>query len=155
MTAPKPLTDLTDVERTYLRLIRAHGRPAPTTKQYEPQAPVADDGQSDCWTHAWNLARRIRGTYVEGIVVRPGANGPSFHAWVETDNPLIGRSLVEATPGYEHAQHYLGITIDNAPRGKVSLMTARWHIRASVIQAALAGGGTPDQVLNAVTRKAS
>lgn len=150
MTAPKPLTDLHEAERTYLRLVRQHGRPAPATKRLDLQAPVADDGESDCWTHAWQVAQRTGATYVEGICVRAGADGPSFHAWVEETNPLTGRILVECTPGYEHATRYVGIAVDCTPDGIPAQMTGDWDVRASVIQSALAGGGTPARVLEVV-----
>lgn len=152
---PKALTDVTDVEKTYLRLIRQHGRPAPTSKRFDIQTPVADDGESDCWTHAWQVARRTGGTYVEGVCFRPGADGPSFHAWVEETNPLTGRTLVECTPGYENATRYLGIPVDSTPGGLVDTITSDWTIRSSVIQSALAGGGTPTQVLTAVMERAA
>lgn len=154
-TPPKPLTNLHPAERTYLRLVRAQGRPAPTTKRLDIQAPIADDGETDCWTHAWQVARRLReqgieATYVEGICFRPSATGPSFHAWVEEANPLTGRVLVECTPGYERANRYLGIAVDCTPGGVPDRVTAEWTVRSSVIQAALAGGGGPEQVLAAV-----
>jgi hypothetical protein len=114
----------------------------------EVQAAVADDGETDCWTHAWQVARRTGGTYVEGLCVRKGASGPSFHAWVERDHPLLGRILVETTPGYEEASHYVGIAVDNTPGGTVEKVTSDWTIRSSVLQAALAGGGTVEQVLD-------
>lgn len=151
--APKPLTDMIPAERQYLALVRRHGVPGPAVKRLDIQSPVADDGESDCWTHAWETARRTGGTYVEGICVRSGANGPSFHAWVEETNPLTGRTLVEVTPGYEHAAHYVGIAVDSSQGGTVEEVTGDWTVRSSVIQAALAGGGTPEQVLRHVAAK--
>lgn len=144
---PQPLTDLHPAEVQYLQMVREHGLPAPLRKRLDLQPPVADDGETDCWTHAWEVARRTGASYVEGVCQRPGAGGPSFHAWVEEDHPLLGRTVVETTPGYEEASRYLGIVVDNAPGGLVDRITSDWTIRSSVLQAALAGGGTPGQVL--------
>lgn len=152
---PQPLTDVTDVEQAYLHLIRRHGRRAPVNRRVDIQRPVADDGESDCWTHAWKKARQTDATYVEGVCFRPGADGPSFHAWMEETNPLTGRTLVECTPGYENATRYLGIPVDTTPGGLVDMLTQDWTLRVSVIQAALAGGRTPAQVLHAVTARAA
>ncbi len=145
---PAPLTGVTEVERVYLMLVRRSGRPAPAAKRLDVQDPVAADGESDCWTHAWNLARRTGGTYVEGVCRRRGASGPSFHAWVEHDHPVTGRVLVECTPGYEQASDYYGIPVASAPGSFADKATRRWgNVRVSVIQAALAAGATPMDVL--------
>lgn len=151
---PQPLTDLSAAERTYLRMVRRYGRPGPASKRLDIQAPVADDGETDCWTHAWQVARRTGGTYVEGICTRPGASGPSFHAWVEETNPLTGATLVECTPGYEEATGYFGIPVDTTPGGLVDQISGDWTVRSSVIQAALAGGGSVEQVLTAIRPRA-
>lgn len=149
----KALTDVTPAERTYLDMVRKRGIAGPIRKRLDIQDPVVDDGESDCWTHAWQVAQRIGGTYVEGVCVRPGASGPSFHAWVEEVNPLTGPTLVETTAGYEQAAHYLGIAVDCTPGGLIEEVTKSWgSVRASVIQALLAGGQTPERVLMAVGR---
>jgi hypothetical protein len=149
-STPAPLTDLIPAEREYLRMVRRYGSPAPLAKRLDIQTPVADDGETDCWTHAWEVARRTGGTYVEGVCIREGADGPSFHAWVEEDNPLTGRTMVEVTPGYERATRYVGIAVDSTPGGVVEKITGDWKVRSSVIQSALFGGGTVEQVLRAV-----
>lgn len=146
----KPLVDLTEFEHAYLRLVRTKGHPAPTAKRLLIQKPVADDGETDCWTHAWRIARQIGGTYVEGVCRAEGSHGLSMHAWVVENNPLTGATLVEVTPGYERATHYIGIAIDSRPGGKVDELTADWHVRSSVIQAAFYGGWSPEQVLSFV-----
>lgn len=147
---PQPLTNVTYTERTYLRLVLRHGHRAPHAKQLDLQKPVADDGQTDCWTHAWQVAQRTGADYVEGLCVRAGAGGPSFHAWVEHDHPLTGRTVVECTPGYRDASQYLGITVDCTPSGHIDQLTRHWHTRASVLQALLAGGTSPAELLTAV-----
>lgn len=148
-----PITDLTEVETTYLNLVRRHGVPGPTTKRLEIQPPVADDGESDCWTHAWTVARNLGATYVEGVCRRAGAGGPSMHAWVQQDTPF-GPVLIETTPGYEDATHYRGIAIDTTPGGQVDQITRQWRLRSSVLQSALAGaqsaGVPPERVLATV-----
>lgn len=150
MAEIKPLTDVTGVERTYIRLVRTHGAAAPSAKRIDLQPPVADDGETDCWTHAWDIARSTGGTYVEGLCRRPGAGGFSMHAWAEEDSPF-GRRIVEGTPGYEDATDYIGIAVDCTPGGDVDRASnPEGDPRSSVIQLCLATGWTVEQTLATV-----
>lgn len=158
---PARLDDVQPHEWAFLRLIQQHGVDAPQARRAAAlTAQVAADGQSDCWTHAWNTARRLRARdehahYVEGTVLRPGAGGPSFHVWVEEYNPLLGRAVVECTPGYEQASHYRGIAVDCSVGGIVEKLTSDWPKaeRYSVLQALLAGDHTPAATLEIATGK--
>lgn len=146
-----PTISLTQVERQYMRMVRLHGQAAPNAKRLDLQDPVADDGETDCWTHSWEVSRATGATYVEGICRRPGAGGYSMHAWVEEDTPF-GRRVVECTPGYEEATDYLGVMVDNAHGGQVEEITAEWEgPRSSVLQAAL-GAGFSIEVVHRNTR---
>lgn len=156
-TTPAPLKNVTAVERAYLRLVRQHGTPAPASKRLALQTRVAADGETDCWTHAWQVAQQLRtlgrqATYVEGVVVRRGADGPSFHAWVEESTPLSQHGvLVECTPGYEDAGPYFGIHVDSTPGSFADRVTEGWTTRFSVIQALLSTGLEPHLLLESVS----
>lgn len=146
--------DLAPFEQAYVSLVRKWGVPAPIAKRLDVQPPVADDGETDCWTHAWHLADRLGARYVEGLARRPGYPGPSMHAWVEEDTPL-GPVLVECTAGYEAATMYKGITLDTSLGGVNRDLTDDWEDpRSSVLHAALLAayenGVTPEQVLAVV-----
>lgn len=145
----KPLANIRPAERAFLRLVRKYGRPAPASKHIDAQAPLADDGESDCWTHAWNVARARGALYVEGVCRRPGTTGVSMHAWVEETTPF-GRRIVECTPGYEQASMYVGLPLDPRPGGPAAKATREWPTnepRASVLQAAIQTGIEADEVL--------
>lgn len=154
-TPPARLDNVQPHEWAFLHLVQQHGIDAPQLRRAEGlTAQVAADGQSDCWTHAWNIARRLRARdeqarYIEGTILRPGAGGPSFHAWVEEYNPLLGWAVVECTPGYEQASHYRGIAVDCSVGGLVEDLTSDWPKteRYSVLQALLAGGSSPAATL--------
>lgn len=145
----KPLTDITAAEHGFITMVRSFGLPGPASKYVDLQAPVADDGQTDCWTHAWQVAQARGALYVEGMCRRPQAGGPSMHAWVEEDTPF-GRRIIECTPGYEQASGYIGLGIDPSPRSDAAAATADWPAnepRSSIIQAALQSGMPSETVL--------
>ncbi len=149
--AVRPLLDVQPWEEQYLALITRYGTRGPAVKRLDIQEPFDIDGQSDCWTHAWEVARRVGGSYVEGFCVRAFSGGPSFHAWVEIENPLAGPTIIETTPGYEQATGYMGIAVDCSPGGVVEQITQDWGVvRQSVIQSLLAHGAAPAKVLGLV-----
>lgn len=135
----EPMALIAGVEAKYDRLVRACGRPAPSAKRLDLQPPVADDGETDCWTHAWEVARRIGGRYVEGVCALPGGR-VSRHAWVEEDTPFGACVVVETTVGYEAAYNYIGVVVDCSVGGHVEAATRGQSPRSSVLQLALAAG---------------
>lgn len=148
--APRPLVGVRPYEAAFLNLVRSHGNPAPDTKRIAAQPAIANDTESDCWTHAWNVAQQLGAWYVEGVCIRPAAGGPSMHAWVEEDSAFGAPRLVEVTPGYEHATRYLGLRIDASPLGPAAQATSEWDPdapRASLLQVAFLNGANPKQVL--------
>lgn len=103
-------------ERTlFVRLMYRAGSPAPQHLRLELAAPIADDGETDCWTHAYDYARATGATYVEGICFRAKPDGSvalAVHAWCEGTTPFGGRERIELTRGYEHAYGHRGIPVD-------------------------------------------
>lgn len=138
----------------FVRFMRRIGQPAPNTKRLEIQEPIVDDGETDCWTHAWEVAQRTpNARYVEGICGRPGGltKDSATHAWVEVDS-LFGPVLIECTPGYEYATNYRGLVVDHTPGSWVERATRDWpRQRASVIQSYLRGNASVEEILALVT----
>jgi hypothetical protein len=145
---------LDDAHVVFVRIMRRLGQPAPNTKRLEIQEPIVDDGETDCWTHAWEVAQRTpNARYVEGICGRPGGltKDSATHAWVEADTPF-GPVLIECTPGYEDAHSYRGLVVDHRPGSWVAAETRDWpRQRASVIQGYLRGGAKLEEILAIVT----
>lgn len=143
-----------DAHVVYVRIMRRIGQPAPSAKRLDIQEPIVDDGETDCWTHAWEVASRTpNARYVEGICGRPGGltKDSATHAWVEVDTPF-GTTLIECTLGYEEARHYRGIVVDHRPGSWVESATRGWpRQRASVIQSYLRGGAKLEEILALVT----
>lgn len=134
------------IERVFARMVRQHGKPGANGKRLDLQPLIADDGETDCWTHAWEVAQRTPGArYVEGLC----HNGKALaqHAWVEEDTPF-GPRLVECTPGYEEARDYVGIVVDHSPGSIAHEVSVEWERpRSSVMQAMIGGGIPTEQVL--------
>lgn len=150
------MTELTvdSAHVVFVRILDKLGRWAPTARRLEIQEPIANDGETDCWTHAWQVAQRTpNARYVEGLCRRsPGRTDKATHAWVEVDGPF-GAMVVETTPGYENASLYRGLVVDHTPGGFVDRETRdAWPpgIRGSVIQAYLQGGASLNEILAVV-----
>lgn len=138
-------------EAAFVALIQRHGVPRTGARVLDIQPPIVDDGETDCWSHAWDLARATGGRYVEGLCRRtPARSRIATHAWVERNTPF-GVQIIETTKGYEHASEYRGLVIDTAPGSLAVRLTKDWpknEPRSSVLQAALAGGWTWEAILD-------
>ena len=143
-------------ERAYVHLIGRHGTSRAGARTLNIQPDFSGDGVTDCWTHAWKVAKETGGRYVEGTCRRTMSRDRiATHAWVEKDTPF-GVQIIETTEGYEQASDYRGLVIDTRPGSLASRLTSNWPKdgqRSSIIQAALAGGWSPDMVLELVVAK--
>lgn len=132
-------------EVRFVALLRKTGVPMPNLRKYDPQPPIADDGETDCWTHAWEYAHQHGGQYFEGICFK-GKGAVAPHAWVVTYTPF-GLSVVETTEGYERAYGYRGVAV-KMHEPMLQRPVYFEGRRYSIIQLCIAGGIDPMSVID-------
>lgn len=103
-----------DERIAFIQLIRRSGVQMTSSRILDIREATADDGETDCWTLAYNHSLTSGSTYVEGICRLPpredGRLRIAAHAWCVEETPL-GLRVREFTPGYEGAWDYRGLPI--------------------------------------------